>query len=165
MQNNSGGVNIQQGTTGQNSPIVDSPITVGEVLKRITPADMTTITGLLSSAPHKARVKIVVDQNSNAREYATDLYKAVKDSGWMMEDTGVVKGIVLAQPGSMFHGMEFKEKGEPIKPNESINVPSSDPLFYLGGVAEILKVQRSLNRNTTEPDGLITVTFVGGLPE
>jgi hypothetical protein len=40
VQSNSGGVNVQQGTTGINSPIINSPITIGDTPKAITPVDM-----------------------------------------------------------------------------------------------------------------------------
>ena len=37
VQNNSGGANVLQGTTGENSPIINSPVTIGRVPKTISP--------------------------------------------------------------------------------------------------------------------------------
>ncbi len=47
---NSGGINVQQATTGDSSPIINSPITVGDVPKRISAKDLVTITQYLEDA-------------------------------------------------------------------------------------------------------------------
>lgn len=139
QQSNSGGLNVQQATTGNDSPIIDSPVTIGNVPKRISPQDMATITRFLAGAPIKAHIRISFDQNSNVKAFAEDLYKALKDAGWPMQDVGVQGVIVLFPPGSKFQGVEFIVKGEPLKPNEQVETLGSDPLFYVGKVSEMLK--------------------------
>jgi hypothetical protein len=54
-QSNSGGINVQQGTTGNNSPIINSPITVGDVPKSISPQDMSALTSYFLNAKTKPK--------------------------------------------------------------------------------------------------------------
>jgi hypothetical protein len=53
-QKNSGGLNILQGTTGANSPIINSPINVG-LQKAIATQDRASIVAFLQSAPLKSK--------------------------------------------------------------------------------------------------------------
>jgi len=165
QQNNSGGINVQQATTGENSPIIDSPITVGSVPKRISPRDMTSVTRFLSSAPNRARIKILFDQNSNSKAFAEDLYKAIKNAGWPMEDVGVQGVIIFFAAGNNFQGVELHVRGEPIRPNEQIQIPSTDPLFYIGKAAEMLKLRSSVKRDFDQPEGLVTIQFERDIPD
>lgn len=80
-QSNSGGINVQQGTTGPDSPIINSPITIGNPPRGISPADMQNIVQFLQNAKAKTTVDIVADQFSGATKLPDDFYQAFKDGG------------------------------------------------------------------------------------
>jgi hypothetical protein len=165
IQQNSGGVNVQQTTSGNNSPIINSPITIGVVPKRISPQDVASISRFLSGAKSKARIKMAIDQNNNARAFVDDFYEAVKDGGWPMEDAGVNEFIGFSSPGKKFQGVVIIVKGEPLKPNETVYLTDSDPLFYIAQMVDALKLPHILRREPNQPDDLIIVQFEGGLPD
>jgi len=81
-----------------------------------------------------------------------------------MDEEGVSEFIGFSAPGKQFHGVEVIVKGEPLKPNEQVNVPDSEPLAYVGHVLEALKLPRSLRRDMSQPENLIIVQFEGGIP-
>lgn len=165
QQSNSGGTNVQQATTGENSPIINSPITVGDVPKRISPADLTQITQYLSEAKPKSRIRVVVAQNSNAIPFANDIYRAFKDAGWAMDGDGVAEAIVFFPPGKKFQGVDVTYKHEPIAPNEPVQVRAGEPLFPIGAVLKALKVPMGLKGDPDQKDAdLITLQFEG-LPD
>ncbi len=165
QQSNSGGVNVQQATAGENSPIINSPITVGNVPKRISPADLIRITQYLSEAKTKARIRVAVAQNSNAVPFANDVYKAFKDADWTMEEPGVSEVIMFWAPGKKFQGVEVMCKGLPVAPNEQVLVHEGEPLFYIGTILKALKVPMALKRDPDQKDAdLITLQFEG-LPD
>jgi hypothetical protein len=165
QQSNSGGVNVQQATVGENSPIINSPITVGNVPKRISPTDLTAITQYLSEAKTKARIRVAVAQNSNAVPFANDVYKAFKDAGWTMEEPGVSEVIMFWAPGKKFQGVEVMCKGLSVAPNEQVLVHEGEPLFYVGTILKALKVPMALKRDPDQKDAdLITLQFEG-LPD
>ena len=165
VQSNSGGVNVQQGTTGINSPIINSPITIGDIPKTISPVDMTNVVRYFQQAKSTVKIAILADQYSGAAPFPDDLYDALKTAGWMMQDTGVNRLMILSGPGKPFQGAVIAEKGEPLKPGETVFVPGSDPIAFLGAVLDAYKIPRSLQRTPGQPDGLITVTFRGGFPK
>ena len=71
IQNNYGGVNVQQGTTGVNSPIIDNPITIGDSPKTISPADMANAVRYFQQAKNTARIAVMADQSSDAAIFHT----------------------------------------------------------------------------------------------
>lgn len=162
-QSNSGGINVQQGTTGDQSPIINSPITIGNVPKRILPQDKTSITKFLAGATRTTRIKIAVDQSSNARDFANDFYEVVKNAGWPMEDPGVQEFLGFSAPGKRFGGAVVIIRGSPLKPNETIYFDENEPMSYIGKVLEALKVPRILRREQDFSEGLIQVQFEGNL--
>jgi hypothetical protein len=164
-QSNSGGINVQQATAGENSPIINSPITVGDVPKRISPADLTQITQYLSEAKPKSRIRVAVAQNSNAIPFANDIYKAFKDAGWAMDGDGVAEVLVFFPPGKKFQGVDITYKGPPIAPLEPVQVHAGEPLFPIGIVLKALKVPMGLKGDPDQKDAdLITLQFEG-LPD
>jgi hypothetical protein len=126
FQSNSGGVNVQQGTTGDNSPIVNSPITIGSVPKDISPQEMDSIIRYLSSAPIKARVRITADQFSGNAPFPEKFYDALKNAGWNMLDDGVNSMMEFSPPGKKFQGAVLYVNGIPLKPNEIAYPEASD---------------------------------------
>lgn len=165
VQNNSGGVNIQQGTTGTNSPIIDSPITIGSIPKDISEQDMNSIVTYLSSAPTKAPIKVVADQFSGNAPFPDKFYYALKRSGWPMLDAEVDSILGFSPPGKKFQGAVVIIKGEPLEPGQTFYPETaSDPLNYIGGVLEHLHIPRILKRDPSLPDGQIYVQFEGGFP-
>jgi hypothetical protein len=163
-QVNSGGINIEQGTTGANSPIVNSPITVGDMPKRIAAEDMTRVVQYLSAARSKTTIDIQADQYSGASQFPDDVYQAFKDAGWNMKEPGVNRYMGFSAPGPRFQGAVVVIHGEPMKQGEQIFVSATDPLFYVGNVLKAFQVERSLDRRQNQEDGLITINFEGGFP-
>jgi hypothetical protein len=160
QQSNSGGVNVLQGTTGENSPIINSPITVGDVPKRISPAELTNITQYLATAQTKPHIKILAFQNGNAVPLAKDIYKAFHDAGWPMSENGVVQALGIASAGQdLFQGAIITVKGVPLGPNEKVTVSVGDPLYYVSAVLDTLKIPRVLSREPNFDDGLIFIQF------
>lgn len=96
VQANSGGINVEQGTTGANSPIVDSPITIGELRKAISPGDLPKVAGLLASAPAKPPIVVGADQYSGAYSFPSDFRDALEGSGWPMDTPGLASGLTFS---------------------------------------------------------------------
>jgi len=164
MQSNSGGLNIQQGTTGSNSPIIDSPINVGSFPRAISAVDMPKYIDFFRSAKAKAKIRIGADQYSGAAPLPDDFYQALKDGGWDMADPGVSRFMAFSAPGKVFQGVIVTVRGEPLAQGEKISLSDTDPLIYIGSALEILKLPHLLQRSKTQPDGLISINFVGGFP-
>jgi hypothetical protein len=161
-QANSGGFNVLQGTTGNNSPIVNSPITVGALPKTIAPNDMSTVVAFLTTAGAKSALRISADQTSSAQPFPDDFYQAFKDSGWTMKDAGTNHIMGFSPPGKLFKGAVVTVKGTPLGPGETIHTGVDDPLFYVGKVLKTFNVGVDLIRSPTAEDGLISVHFEGG---
>jgi hypothetical protein len=155
---------VQQGTTGENSPIINSPITIGNIPKDISSQDMTAIVTFLSSAPAKTRVAVATDQVSGNASVPGKFYDALKAAGWPMVGEGVTPMIAFGPPGKGFQGAVITIKGEPLKPNETISVSANDPTAYIGKVLDALKIPRILLRVPDQPDDQISITFEGGFP-
>jgi hypothetical protein len=94
-----GGMSIQQSTTGNDSPIVNSPITVGSVERRMTQIETTEVTSYLTAASNKCRIKVAAAQNSNSTPFANNVYDAFKAADWKMDDAGVEDVLVFSPPG------------------------------------------------------------------
>jgi hypothetical protein len=166
VQNNSGGINIQQGTTAPNSPIIDSPITIGSVPKNISPKDMDSIVAYLTGAPTKAHVKVVADQFSGTSPLPDRFYDALKNSGWTMLDAGVDSIVGFSAPGKKFQGAVVIIKGEPLRPDQTFYPDSpSDPLNYIAAVLEHLHIARILRRDPNLAEGAIYIQFEGGFSD
>jgi hypothetical protein len=163
-QSNSGGINVQQGTTGSNSPIINSPITIGDLPKTIQLQDMDTLKRFFRSAPNKAKVQISADQFSGAHPLPDDFYDALKGGEWTMVDTGVSHLMGFGPPGRRFQGAVLLVKGQPLGPNEGVQIDASDPLSYIGRALAALGVARSLQRDPSLEQGLIIIRFEGGFP-
>jgi len=167
-QNNSGGVNVQQGTTGNNSPIINSPITIGTVPKSIQPQDMIALRAFCEQAPKKATVEIYADQFSRPEDtLPDDFYRALKAAGWLMADQGVSHEIALSAPapGKRFQGAVIRTKGEALRLNEIVHFDRTEPLFYIVNALRALNVPITIRRDPSRAEGLITIGFEGGLPQ
>jgi len=164
QQNNSGGINIQQATTAENSPIVNKTITVETIPRRMSTNDVLAAKQYLSNSKRQARVKIAVD-GGNSVDFANDFYRTLEDAGWPMEDAGVDHFIGFAAPeAKRFQGAVVIVRGEPLKPSETVYFEQSDPVTYIVGLLDLLKVPHILRRELDRPEGLILVQFEGGLP-
>jgi hypothetical protein len=163
-QSNSGGINVQQGTTGNNSPIINSPVTVGNLPKAIQPQDMDALKTFFLSAVTKAKVQISADQVSGTVPFPDDFYDSLKGGGWNMVDAGVSHTLAVYGPGRTFQGAVLTIKGEPLAPNETVRFAASDPIVYIAHALDAFMVPRTLRRNPTEEDGLIVISFQGGFP-
>jgi len=163
-QSNSGGINIQQGTTGSNSPIINSPITVGDAPKTIQSQDREALKKFFQNAPTKAKIEVWADQVSGVSPLPDDFYDVLKDAKWVMVQTGVNHYMGFAAPGRRFQGAIVTIKGDPLGPGEGVTVGPSDPLFFIGQALQALGVTRSLNRDPKMDGGLIKIDFQGGFP-
>lgn len=162
-QSNSGGINVQQGTTGNNSPIINSPISIGDVRKHIQPGDAEALKAFFASATRKGRVQISADQLSGAHPLPDEFYDAMKGGGWDMAEQGVAHIMAFSSPGRIFQGAVVTVRGEPIGP-EGISIGASDPLAFIARALDSLKVPRSLTRNPNAQEGVIAILFQGGFP-
>jgi hypothetical protein len=169
QQSNSGGLNIQQATTGENSPIVNSPITVGSVPKRISQQDQLTLTDYLLKAKNSAKnIKITMstDQYSAPAPFVTDFYDIVNNARWPIRENAVNQIIGFGQLGpARFKGVVIVTKGEPLKDGETMTVRESDPLFYIATVLQSLKVPIIVKRDPNYQAGVIGIQFEGGFPD
>ncbi len=163
-QNNSGGINVQQGTTGRNSPIINSPITIGDLPKTIEPHDMEVLKAFFRSAPNKGKIMMSADQFSGTQPLPSDFYDALKGGGWNMVETGVSQIIGFGPPGRRFQGAIVTVKGEPLGSNEVPKLDPSDPVSYIGQALGALRVSHILRRDPTLEEGLIIIGFEGGFP-
>jgi len=165
VQNNNGGINIQQGTIGADSPIINSPITVGNIPKAISVQDMVVLKKYFLDAKSKSKVQISADQFSGAVPLPDDFYDALNGGQWTMVDAGVNHMIVFSAPGKKFQGAVVTINGEPLPGGQMPYLNASDPIFYIGNALEALKIPHALARNKNQPEGVISITFEGGFPD
>jgi hypothetical protein len=165
VQSNSGGINIQQGTTGADRSIINSPITVGNIPKAISVQDMVALKKYFLDAKSKSKVQISADQFSGAAPLPDDFCDALKGGQWTMVDAGVNHMTVFSAPGKKFQGAVVTINGEPLPDGQMTYVDASDPIFYIGNALEALKIPRILKRNKNQPEGVISITFEGGFPD
>ena len=170
QQSNSGGLNILQGTTGENSPIINSPVTVGNVPRHISPDDMRTLQDYLSTAKLRLapgiELRISADQYTRPSPLVDEFYTIFNNAHWPMKDVGVGEIMAFSSPTvKKFQGAVVTIKGEPIEHDgDEITVIEPDPLYYIGTVLKTLKVPITLKRDRDAEAGLIVVQFEGGLP-
>jgi hypothetical protein len=166
QQSNSGGLNVQQATTGENSPIVNSPITIGDVPKHISPGDMANLTNYLHAVKDKfanVRVGVAADQYTQSSPFVDDFFKILSDAQLPMAAPGVQEIMVFnAHSSQKFKGVRIGVKGEPLKPGEGANVAPPDPLYYLTAIIDALRLPRQLDRDRNAEAGVITLKFLGG---
>ncbi len=171
QQSNSGGLSILQGTTGANSPIVNSPITVGNVPKHISPEDFKTLEDYLSKAELRLTpgigLQITADQYTRSSPFVDDFYTLFHDSHWPMKDAGVGEVMGFSSPTvKKFKGAVVTIKGEPFEHDgEQTTVHEPEPLYYIGTVLKALKVPTTLKHDQNMETGLIVLQFEGGLPD
>jgi hypothetical protein len=165
VQSNSGGINVQQGTTGLNSPIINSPITIGDTPKAITPVDMANVVHFLQQAKSAVTIGVTADQYSGAAPFPDDFYDAFRSAGWTMRDAGVNRVMAFGPPGKPFQGVIITEKGEPLKEGEGASFLPTAPESFIATLLDAYKVPRSLRRIPNQPDNQITVEFQGGFPK
>jgi hypothetical protein len=164
-QSNSGGINVQQATTGSNSPIVNSPITIGNVPRRISPQDKAALSRYLPSAKSKTHIVIVADQTPDSAAYAQDLYNVMKDAGWPMVYDRVEGTIVIYAPGEGFRGVFMTFKGQP-QANGEVLLSDSEPMFYVAHViVDVLRLPYVLRPDPNQSGDQITIEFTGGIPD
>ena len=104
VQSNTGGVNIQQGTTGADSPIINSPISVGNIQKAISIQDMVVLKKYFLDAKSKSKVQISADQFSGAVPLPDNFYDSLKGGAWTMVDAGVNHMMLFSSPGRKLQG-------------------------------------------------------------
>ncbi len=165
VQSNTGGINIQQGTTGADSPIINSPITVGNIPKAISVQDMVVLKKYFLDAISKSKIQISADQFSGAAPLPDDFYDALKGGQWPMLDAGVTQVIGFSAPGKKFQGAVVTINGEPLSEGQMIYVDASDPVSYIGNALQALKIPLILKRKKDQPEGVISITFEGGFPD
>jgi len=87
-QSNSGGINVLQGTTGPNSPIINSPVTVNPGTPARTLGDKRTqfVAALKSFGPHDIAIT-PARGNKEAIDYAAEIESACKEAGWSVVPT------------------------------------------------------------------------------
>jgi hypothetical protein len=161
-QTNSGGLTVQQATTGSNSPIINSPITVGDIPKSLSSGDKLNLIALFNSARIKATVEIMADQLSGVAPFPDDFYDALKVGGWTMAEPGVNHYLAAYAPGRLFQGAEITSKGDPVEPGGMIQLVNSDPLYYIAKALQSHRVDMSFSRSQNQKDGLINIRFLGG---
>jgi len=169
-QNNSGGINVQQATAGRNSPIINSPVTIGNVPKHVAQEDIEKLVEYLSKAKSHAAgiaLRISADQYSRTSPFVDDFFNLFKNAQWPMKDAGVDEVVAFSPPTTKkFQGAVVAIKGEPVKyDGEQIVITEPDPLFYIGEVLKALKVPFTLKRDQSYEQGIISIQFEGGFPD
>jgi hypothetical protein len=99
-------VNVQHATTGDNSPIVDSPITIGTVTFRIPEAKQPKIINILSQYP--ATIGVTPVQGGDS-DFAHDWHDVLKAANWETDGIGsfvpvgsnMMDGILINIPGDV----------------------------------------------------------------
>lgn len=155
-----GGINVQQATTGDNSPIINSPITIGDVPKRIASGDRDTLSHYLLKAKKKLRVRVDALQGSNSKRFADDLFDVFKKGQWDV-GTRVYESMGM---GEKFPGAVVSIKERTTTASNVISITDDDALFYVGKVLDKLKVPCVLIQNPNMPEDLIDIRFEG-LPD
>ena len=164
-QSNSGGINVQQGITGDNSSIINSPITVGHVPKDIASSDMLQLTNFLSHADVKATVEVIADQYSSSEPFPEKFFQALESAGWKLASGGVDNEMMFGPPGPQYHGARILTYGDPIPPGEGVYIDRSSPTLYIGQALRSFGIQTVVERSRAQPEGKVVVIFQGGFPD
>jgi hypothetical protein len=163
-QNNSGGINVQQGTTGSNSPIINSPINIGNAPKAISPAEMKQLVAFLKQAPTKTIVFVGADQYTSDAPFPGEFLKAFHDAGWNTFDSIVGKSGQDTLP--YFRGARIYLSRKP-SPGQGYRYP--DPVAYICIALDSFKVPIQIIDEgedgfhfATPSDEVISVEFLNG---
>jgi hypothetical protein len=119
IQSNSGGVNIQQGSTGAGSPIVNSPISVGLYPPRHVSSDWIA-QGIpyLSVYPAKALV-LYPSTDGDAFTYAKEIADLLRTAGWTVDGPN---GAMIVSNGGPEYGISITYKGEKTAPGQQVKL-------------------------------------------
>jgi hypothetical protein len=159
-QADSGRVNVRQGTTGNNSPIINSPITVGNTSLAFTQEQRTEIIDKLSHAAHKTTIAVVATQFSAGSKFPFDLYNIFKESGWSMYTDGVISVMALNLPSSTpMPSVIVKVHGDPS--DKSVPKDIADSLGYVAFVFDKVNLPKLISHELTVPEGEIVISFEG----
>lgn len=161
-QNNSGGINVEQGTIGPNSPIVNSPITIGDLKKTIAQEQVPGLVQFLSSAPTKLRVVIGVDQYSGSHPFPSDFYDLLNKSGWPMRFEGLGNVQVFSDPRKMHPKAAVSIFGETPPEGEPKSLKAPDPRFYICAVLQNLNVPCELHHSKELSQDVVSIWFFDG---
>ena len=159
IQNNSGGVNVQQGTTGANSPIIDSPITIGNLPKTIAPKDMDTLKGFFLNAKAKCKVLITADQHNSATPLPQNFLDALISGNWTATGVTPYTNLSAAKYGS--GGAMVMIRGEPEGIDNNAHFEDSEPIFYVLKALETEHVPYVVYHSRLLTEDTIKVDFVG----
>ena len=151
VQNNSGGVNIQQGTTGNNSPITNSPINVGDVTKRISKEQIRNVGVLLSHCANKPKVDILGDQYSARGPFLDQLHALFTDAGFVMLEPRPNMRMIIGASAKELAQVSITEYGEPVAPGSVVQINSSDPAFCVLGALKALGLEPTVSRSKNNP--------------
>ncbi len=162
VQSNSGGVNVFQGTSGASSPIINSPITVGEFPKSIPQGKQDELRRLLGSAPLKAAIAVFADQYSGGAPMPQDFYDVLKASGWPVLNAGVGNYMQFTLPGGLKSTVEVAVGGKAPDGPITDQVSSLDPTRYICAALQALDLTCSVRYISDQPPGLIKIQFEGG---
>ncbi len=159
-QNNSGGINVQQATAGNNSSIINSPVSIGQIPKSIPHADMVRLTAVLQHAPNKCSIRIQTDQWSAEPPFTRDLYNLFKDGGWPMGYPHVENHESLGGPIVAAHATII-ESGEPPPQDELVSLNGDDPVATIAQVLTDLGYKPKIALNKDVPKGTVFIDFSG----
>ena len=122
-QSNSGGVNIQQGSTGSGSPIIDSPINVGVYPPRHISSDWVT-KGVPYLSVYPAQVLMLYPaSDGDAYTYAKEIAEMLKSAGWTINGPN---GATMMSSGGPEYGISVTYKGEKVVPNQNVKIDSNN---------------------------------------
>jgi len=147
-QNNSGGVNVQQTTTGDNSPIINSPITVGTVAMRIPEAKKLEIISVL--AQHPARIGVTLVQGGDS-EFARDWRDVLIAAGWETGGGGI--GSFIPTSGDM-DGIWINIPGD-VPKDGRVWIGTDTPQAALREAARILGIEPKFAQSPTPGGGIM----------
>lgn len=163
-QVNSGGVNIQQVTTGNGSPIINSPITVGKVPTQLSEQHLAALTTFFLSAPNKAEIIVRADQMSDIEPLPKQFYESLRDGGWKMVDQGVSPMTSFLDHGSRFQGAAITISDVTPKTDDRFVYSTSSPIARITSALDALKIPYYLQSSKNQRESLIEVWFLGGFP-
>lgn len=168
QQNNSGGTNIQQGTTGNNSPIISAPngIAIGggnvnnptvnnyaPPERRISPSQRTELISALKGKKLKVAFGYLLNV-PDSQQYAEDLQEAFKEvAGIDVQDD--VRAMSARR--NMWSGVEVEFRG-PLHPQETIDISYDTPEGIV--ISSLLKAHvnvGAVHSDVNQPEGLITI--------
>ena len=159
VQNNSGGVNVQQGTTGTNSPIIDSPITIGTLGKAITPKNKAVLAALFLNAKAKCRVLITADQHNAATPLPQDFLDVLVAGKWPVSGVDAYTDLSAATYGS--GGAMVMIRSDHSNEDQDRRFDDSEPIFYILKALQTENIRYVIYRSPLFTENTIKVDFRG----